>query len=180
MRPPKNSTLHSFKQAGFSLIELVVVIVILGLIAVTAAPRFLNLSTDAKLEALEAIGASLRSAADLAKNKAVINGVENASRSSPDNPPAVDIDLGTLELKFGYPEAYADETDGLDILDLISLSGDIEVCYSSTCTTGNSSRVKIGYDITEGDGCYVRYVEPGGTGNPNTEIYLVDFETSQC
>ena len=36
------------KQGGFTLIELVVVIVILGILAVTAAPRFLNLQDDAK------------------------------------------------------------------------------------------------------------------------------------
>ncbi len=35
------------KQKGFTLIELVIVIVILGILAVTAAPRFLNLSNDA-------------------------------------------------------------------------------------------------------------------------------------
>ncbi len=36
------------KQTGFTLIELVVVIVILGILAVTAAPRFLNLQNDAR------------------------------------------------------------------------------------------------------------------------------------
>ena len=36
------------KQGGFTLIELVVVIVILGILAVTAAPKFLNLQDDAK------------------------------------------------------------------------------------------------------------------------------------
>ena len=36
------------RQGGFTLIELVVVIVILGILAVTAAPRFLNLQDDAR------------------------------------------------------------------------------------------------------------------------------------
>ena len=36
------------KQAGFTLIELVIVIIILGILAVTAAPKFLNLQDDAK------------------------------------------------------------------------------------------------------------------------------------
>ncbi|MDG2667452.1 prepilin-type N-terminal cleavage/methylation domain-containing protein, partial [Vibrio parahaemolyticus] len=41
------------KQTGFTLIELVVVIVILGILAVTAAPRFLNLQNDARKARLE-------------------------------------------------------------------------------------------------------------------------------
>ena len=36
------------RSAGFTLIELVIVIVILGILAVTAAPKFLNLQSDAR------------------------------------------------------------------------------------------------------------------------------------
>lgn len=43
------------RQGGFTLIELVVVIVILGILAVTAAPRFLNLQDDARESALQGL-----------------------------------------------------------------------------------------------------------------------------
>ena len=36
------------QQTGFSLIELVIVIVVLGILAVTALPRFLDVSEEAK------------------------------------------------------------------------------------------------------------------------------------
>ncbi|MED5332261.1 MAG: prepilin-type N-terminal cleavage/methylation domain-containing protein, partial [Pseudomonadota bacterium] len=35
-------------QQGFTLIELIIVIVLLGILAVTAAPKFLNLQDDAR------------------------------------------------------------------------------------------------------------------------------------
>lgn len=47
------------KQAGFTLIELVAVIVLLGILAVTALPRFVNLSQDAEQAATDGVAAAI-------------------------------------------------------------------------------------------------------------------------
>lgn len=62
------------KQKGFTLIELVVVIVILGLLAATALPRFINLTGDAREASVMGVAGGLRSAAALARAHVMVNG----------------------------------------------------------------------------------------------------------
>ncbi|WP_421243242.1 prepilin-type N-terminal cleavage/methylation domain-containing protein [Aeromonas enteropelogenes] len=96
------------KQAGFTLIELVIVIIILGILAVTAAPKFLNLQDDARLAAANGVKASLQSSSQLVYSKAAIQGIESTSG-------AVSVAGTTINTKFGYPvNADAKLTVALD------------------------------------------------------------------
>lgn len=65
---------NSLKNKGFTLIELVVVIVILGILAATAAPKFMNLTKDAKIANLKSMYGSLTSAFKMVHAKSIIQG----------------------------------------------------------------------------------------------------------
>lgn len=67
------------RAAGFTLIELVIVIVILGILGAVAAPRFINLQDDAYAANINALKGSIQSAATLANTRAVLDGMETTS-----------------------------------------------------------------------------------------------------
>ena len=64
------------RQQGFTLIELIVVIVILGILAVTAAPKFMNLTSDANASVVKSLSGAVRTAAMqvYAKSRLNLNG----------------------------------------------------------------------------------------------------------
>ena len=63
------------KQAGFTIVELVVVIALLGILAAVALPRFLNVTDDAHAASVNGTGGALRSAVALVKAQAVVEQV---------------------------------------------------------------------------------------------------------
>jgi MSHA pilin protein MshA len=69
----KSSTPFS-RQSGFTLIELVVVIIILGVLAVVAAPKFINLKTDAHIAVIKGATGSMKTAVLLFKTKTLTSG----------------------------------------------------------------------------------------------------------
>jgi MSHA pilin protein MshA len=91
------------KVKGFTLIELVVVIVILGILAATAAPKFINLEADAHTATLQAVKGSMEGASALVYGKAIVKGIHNEPFAFPALP-SITLPTGeTVFTHYGYP-----------------------------------------------------------------------------
>ncbi|WP_434930675.1 pilin [Shewanella sp. HL-SH5] len=83
-------------QKGFSLIELVIVIVILGLLAATAIPRFLNVTEDAENASVDGVSGGLATAVGFVRAQWEVDGRRNTSV-------ILDGTSVSLDTRFGFP-----------------------------------------------------------------------------
>ncbi|SFP62924.1 MSHA pilin protein MshA [Ruminobacter amylophilus] len=133
------------RQSGFTLIELVVVIVILGILAATAAPKFMNLQSDARISALNGLKASVKSASAMIYSKAILAGKEkdaSGKKVCANGPESTATSTCTDEITiaYGYPTG-----DAAGII--ATLQDGAAACASFTCAEGTD--YDWGYDTKD-------------------------------
>lgn len=160
---------------GFTLVELVIVIVLLGILATVAAPKFLDLTTDAHIGRLEGMKGAIASGTALIRIQALVdNQLEGAG--------SIDVNGVTITLYSGYPTGYwQNSMRYIPSLDDVSFTSNSDTkCAVEWCGKGNQTSISSGVSTAglqvDGVNVVIGKVYPTGYSfNDECGVYFINY-----
>jgi MSHA pilin protein MshA len=159
-------------QGGFTLIELIYVIVILGILAATALPKFANLGGDARLASIQAAKGSLAATASMVHGKYLVL----ASK-----PATIPLEGQTVDIVEGYPKANDNFAKAAGLYDDYTVIQPNTTGGTTSPTTGADEIAFVPKSIAgtaTAATCYVIYKQAPTNGAPT--LTLKPTKSSEC
>lgn len=135
------NALHNYFHRGFTLIELVCVIVILGVLASSAVPKYINVTRDARIARLQALRGAIRSVDQMVYAKSAIQNISRNNDAYDTGTDMITIEGVQYYVKYGHIDRnnigyFIDGTPKGKIKDEIAQSRtDDKTGYNFSCKT---------------------------------------------
>ena len=118
-------------SAGFTLIELVIVITIVGILAAVALPRFVNLQRDARISKTQSLFGTIKAAAYLAKARCEVDLGQGLTGVCTSSAGVVNMDGALVAMANRYPDATL---GGIDVASQISAAEGVTIAGTNPRT----------------------------------------------
>lgn len=153
------------RQAGFTLMEMIILIVVLGILTATAAPKFLEIQKDARIAALKGGAGAVASAGQIVYGKAAIQGMELAASG------AISTAGGSIDIVYGYPAATS-----AAIAAAVTGFGENGDFVAVSAATRSVSAASINFSLASMSeaaraACFFTYTQATSASVPSTKVF---------